>query len=125
MPTLIYKNDRFDCTTAIKGDDYIHLLDADGIMTSAFDGITNFSDFTLENGSYTSPTADHNCYLAVIRDDGTIGKGNHTCADVGNASNHNHDGVYAPMTIFGEEELTEGEASTYPEGTLYFVVEGA
>ena len=87
MPTLIYKNDSFECTTAIKGDDYIHLLDADGIMTSAFDGITDFSDFTLENGSYTSPTVDHNCYVAVVRDDGTIGKGGHTCADIGSGIN--------------------------------------
>ena len=82
MPTLKYLSDSFDCTTAIKGSDYIHLLDENGIMVAAFDEITDFSGFTLENGSYTSPTMDHDCYLAVIRDDGTIGKGGHRCSDV-------------------------------------------
>ena len=37
-----------------------------------------------------------------------------TAADVG----------AAPTTMFGLEELTEGSASPYPEGTLYFVIEG-
>ena len=85
MPTLKYLGDSFDCSTAIKGADYIHLLDENGIMVAAFDNISNFSGFTLENGSYTSPTAEHNCKVAVIRDDGTIGVGSHTCADIGNA----------------------------------------
>lgn len=82
MPTLKYLGETFDCTTAIKGDDYIHLLDENGIMVVAFDAISDFSGFTLENGSYTSPTEDHDCYLAVIRDDGTIGRGGHRCCDV-------------------------------------------
>lgn len=85
MPTLTYLGETYDCTTAIKGPDYIHLLDANGVLTAAFDRITSFTGFTLANGSYTTPTADQNCYLAVIRDDGTIGKGGHTCATVGNA----------------------------------------
>lgn len=37
-----------------------------------------------------------------------------TAADVG----------AAPTTMFGTSEKTEGSASSYPEGTLYFVVEG-
>lgn len=85
MPTLKYLGDSFDCTTAIKGDNYIHLLDENGVMVAAFDEIADFSDFTLENGSYTEPTDDHSCSVAVIRDDGTIGKGGHSCADIGSA----------------------------------------
>ena len=85
MPTLKYLDEVFDCATAIKGDDYIHLLDDNGIMVAAFDAITDFSAFALENGSYVSPTADHSCKVAVIRDDGTIGVGGHTCEDIGNA----------------------------------------
>lgn len=85
MPTLKYLGETFDCTTAIKGDNYIHLLDDNGVMVAAFDAITDFSGFTLENGSYVSPTADHSCRVAVIRDDGTIGVGGHTCEDIGNA----------------------------------------
>lgn len=82
MPTLKYLGGTFECAVAIKGNDYIHLLDESGIMVAAFDNIKDFSQFTLTNGGYTSPTADHDCYLAVIRDDGTIAKGGHKCSDV-------------------------------------------
>ena len=51
-------------------------------MVATFDKITDFSSFTLENGSYTSPTPDHDCYLTVTRDDGTFGKGNYKCSDI-------------------------------------------
>lgn len=85
MPTLKYLDRSFSCATAIKGNDYIHLLDDKGILIAAFDDISDFSGFTLEDGSYVSPTADHNCKIAVIRDDGTIGAGGHTCADIGTA----------------------------------------
>jgi len=82
MPTLKYLGDSYGCATAIKGANYIHLLDENGVMVAAFDKISDFSKFTLENGSYTSPTADHDCYLAVIREDGTLGKGGHKCSDI-------------------------------------------
>ena len=82
MPTLKYMGESFDCATAIMGDDYIHLLDSEGVMVAAFDKIADFSDYSLEDGTYTSPTMDHDCYLAVIRDDGTIGRGGHRCSDL-------------------------------------------
>ena len=82
MPILKYLGDSYDCATAIKGPDYIHLLDKNGVMVAAFDNITNFSGFTIENGGYTSPTADNNCYLTVTRDDGSFGKGDHKCSDI-------------------------------------------
>lgn len=85
MPTLKYQGDSYDCAKAIKGADYIHLLDSSGEMIVAFDGITDFTGFTLTNGGYTTPTADDNCSIAVIREDGTIAKGSHTGADVGNS----------------------------------------
>lgn len=82
MPTLTYLGETYECATAIKGADYIHLLDENGVMIATFDEITSFSGFKLSNGSYTSPTADMNCYLAIVRDDGTIGKGGHKCSDI-------------------------------------------
>ena len=94
MPTLKYLENSFECTTAIKGDNYIHLLDENGIMVAAFDSISDFSGFTLENGSYSDPTADHDCYVAVIRDDGTIGKGGHRCCNIA-ATDHTHEALTA------------------------------
>ena len=80
MPTLKYLEYSFDCTTAIKGDDYIRLLDENGVLIASFEGIADFSVFTLVNGEYTAPTAPGECYVAVIRDDGTIAKGGHRCS---------------------------------------------
>ena len=57
MPTLTYLGDSFDCATAIKGDDYIHLLDENGALIVSFEGVSDFSGFNLTNGEYTSPTA--------------------------------------------------------------------
>ena len=57
MPTLKYLDNAFDCATAIKGEDYIHLLDESGALIVSLEGISDFSLFTLVNGEYTSPTA--------------------------------------------------------------------
>lgn len=82
MPTLVYKEKSFDCATAIKGNDYIRLLDTNDCLVASFDGISDFSAFTLSGGEYTEPTPAHDCYLAVIRDDGTFARGGHRCSDI-------------------------------------------
>lgn len=82
MPTLVYLDRSYDCTTAIKGNDYIRLLDNHGCLVASFDGISDFSAFTLSGGEYTEPTPAHDCYLAVILDDGTFAKGGHRCSDI-------------------------------------------
>ena len=112
MPTLKYLDEVFDCTTAIKGDDYIHLLDDNGVMVAAFDAITDFSGFTLENGSYVSPTADHSCRVAVIRDDGTIGVGSHTCEDIGTALDTANEAKEAANAVYSKEAVLADATKT-------------
>lgn len=82
MAVVKYLDNSIECAKALKGDDYVHLLDADGNMIAAFDGVSDFSGFSITGGSWASPTANHDCYLAVMKDDGTIGKGGHKCSDV-------------------------------------------
>ena len=82
MATITYLGESYNCATALRGSDYIHLLDSDGTMIAAFDGITNFSGFTIKNGSWTTPTPEEDCYVAVVKDDGAMGKGNHICSDI-------------------------------------------
>lgn len=82
MATVKYGDLSFWCETAIKGEDYVHLLDSEGNMIVAFDGVQYLSDFTITNGSWTEPTPEHECYVAVMKDDGTIGKGGHKCCDL-------------------------------------------
>lgn len=82
MAVVKYLDNSIECAKALKGDDYVHLLDSNGNMIAAFDGISDFSGFSISGGSWATPTADHYCYLAVMKDDGTIGKGGHKCSDV-------------------------------------------
>ena len=89
MPTLKYLDDSYSCATAIKGADYIHLLDKNGMMVAAFDGIADFTGFTLENGSYVSPTADQELLVAVVRDDGAIDESGQRICDLATAD-HTH-----------------------------------
>lgn len=82
MATITYLGKSYECATALKGGDYIHLLDSNGDIVAAFDGISDFSGFSITNGQWTTPTADHDCFVAVVKDDGTMGKGGHRCSDV-------------------------------------------
>lgn len=83
MITVTYLGESYECSKALKGADYIHLLDSEGCMVAAFDGITDFSGFTID-GDWTTPTPENDCYLAVMGDDGVIRKGGHKCCDIGN-----------------------------------------
>lgn len=82
MATVMYRDISFECARAIKGENYIHLLDEDGTMIAAFDGVSEFSSFSISGGDWVPPTPDGECFLAVLRDDGTIGKGSHKCCDL-------------------------------------------
>lgn len=83
MAKVTYLNESYECAVAFKGADYIHLVDSDGNMVASFDGVTDFSGFLISGGSFTTPANDDNCYIAVVREDGTIGKGGHKCSDIG------------------------------------------
>lgn len=82
MATITYLGETYTCNTALRGDDYIHLLDSDGVMIAAFDGISDFSAFTITDGAWSAPTSDYYCYLAIVRDDGTIGKASYRCSSI-------------------------------------------
>lgn len=82
MATVTFLNESYECATALKGADYIHLLDRDGKMIAAFDGIASFSGFSIAGGSWTTPADQSECYLAVVREDGTVAQSGHKCCDV-------------------------------------------
>lgn len=82
MATVTFLGESYECATALKGSDYVHLLNSEGDMVAAFDGVTNFELFSITGGSWKTPTAEGDCYLAVVKDDGTTGKGGHKCCDL-------------------------------------------
>lgn len=82
MAVVTHLGVEYPCSKALKGEDYVRLLGADGAMIVAFNGVTDFTAFSITGGTWSTPTADNNCYLAVVKDDGTIGKGDHRCSDI-------------------------------------------
>lgn len=54
MATLTFNGESFTVDHAVKGADYIHGYDANGVIVVAFDGVTDFSCFTYD-GTYMEP----------------------------------------------------------------------
>ena len=113
MITVTYNNTSYECAMALKGTDYIHLLDADGICTAAFDGVTDFTKFTITGGDWTTPASVDDCYLATVSEDGSIRKGGHKSSEIADK---------APAYTYGTADLTSG-TSPLATGRLYFVYE--
>lgn len=62
----------YSCATALKGSDYVRLLDSAGDCVAAFDGITDFNAFAISGGSWTTPKSSAACNLAVVHEDGSV-----------------------------------------------------
>lgn len=97
MATVTYNGETFSCVTALKGADYVHLLDSEGIMVAAFDGVEDFSLFTISDGDWTDPTPAHDCSIAVVGDDGVIRKGGHPCSMLSGLGNEYVWAKYRPQ----------------------------
>lgn len=56
---LVHKNEAYECDVAIKceNDGYIRLYDTNGIETNSFYGISDFSEYKITGGSFTTPDA--------------------------------------------------------------------
>ena len=82
MAIVTFLNEIYECAKAIKGENYIRLLDADGVMIAAFDGVSDCDLFTISGGEWTEPASTSDCYLAVVNEDGTVGKSEHKFCDL-------------------------------------------
>lgn len=113
MATVTYNGASYACDKALKGTDFIHLLDANGNLTHAFDGVADFTKFTISGGSWTTPAEADDCYLATIGEDGRMQKSSHKSSEIGDK---------APAYTYGTTDLTAG-TSELATGRLYFVYE--
>lgn len=117
MATVTFKGEIFTCVTALKGEDYVHLLDSNGCMVAAFDEVTDFSAFTVTDGDWTNPTEAHDCHITVMGDDGVIRMGGHKCSDLNRAEK-----VTVPAdtaTALGLTDATVDEALGKLKDTAY------
>lgn len=82
MITVKFCNMTFTCEQAIKGFDYIHLVDADGNLTACFEGVTDFSQFSISGGTWTVAPYSEDCNLAVVGADGVIRSSARKASDI-------------------------------------------
>lgn len=68
MIQVRYKGMLYECSTAIKGTRYVHLLDAGGYMVAQFNNITDFTDFTISGGTWSIPTDAYDYYVGLMGD---------------------------------------------------------
>ena len=52
---LIVRNEKFICTKAVKGADYIQLFNGES-KSALFAGISDFSGYSIEGGEWSAPT---------------------------------------------------------------------
>lgn len=69
---VTYNGNTFACATAYKGSDYVKLVDSTGAVVASFQGVKDFSAFTLSGGSWTSVPGVDDCTLATVSPDGSI-----------------------------------------------------
>lgn len=74
MPNVTFNGNTYSCAVAYKGPDYVHLVDSNGVMIVAFDGVSDFSGFSIANGNWSAPS-EKNCCIAVFHEDGTLVRG--------------------------------------------------
>ena len=108
MVLVTYGQTTYECSQAIKGPDYVHLMNEDNELIVAFDGITDFSDFSIY-GEWSNPTAVDNCRLAAVGDDRVIRPGSRRGSEI-------------PVIQVSTVDLVP-ESSPLPTGTFYFVYE--
>lgn len=44
-----------DCEKAVKGSDFVHLLDSNGGVIASCEGVSDFSLFSIEGGEWSQP----------------------------------------------------------------------
>lgn len=101
MAIVSYMGESYECVVPLKGKDYIHLLDANGNMVAAFDGVKDFGNFSISGGVFLTLPSDENLNVAVLRADGTIGNGKRKCCDLVVAGQDVSLGVVTAKKVIG------------------------
>ena len=95
MITVTVYGETYECGTAYKGSDYIRLMDANGMVSASFTGISDFSSFSISGVNWSTPAEPDNSPIVVAMEDGSISKGSSTCNDISSA----HATATAAVTI--------------------------
>ena len=66
MVIIQHNGIKYECTLAIRGSDYVHLLDKGCCMLAQFNGVTDFSAFTFEMGRWTVANDAYEYYVKTL-----------------------------------------------------------
>ena len=80
--TVTYDGVTYTCDVALKGATYVHLVDSTGALVACFDGVSDFSLFTIADGSWTTPASADNCNVATVGEDGMLHKSDTKLCDL-------------------------------------------
>lgn len=83
MITVKYNGKTYQCTTAIKGSTYVHLLDKGGRMLAQFMDGVDFNAFEIEGGEWTLPNSAYDAYVKCNGDKCYSQIGNQASWDMG------------------------------------------
>lgn len=86
MAVVTYNGIQYQCSVAYKGSDYVHLVDANGSLVARFDGVCDFSGFSITDGSWTTPSSIGDCNILVVGNDNVPRKGYNKLCDIGSLS---------------------------------------
>lgn len=109
MVIVTYNATNYECMSAIKGNNYVHLLDANNNLIAAFDGVVDFSSFTIYGGDWSTPTPVDNSFIATVGDDKVIRASSRRGSDI-------------PNIQISTTDITAG-SSPLDTGKFYFVYE--
>ena len=70
MVVVTYNGVAYECHKAYMGEDFVHLVDAAGCMVAAFDGVNDFSGFTITGGTWETPCGCDDGFIMTVGDDG-------------------------------------------------------
>ena len=90
MPSVTFLDTTYNCSCAVRGDTFIHLLDADNVIVATFDGIVDFDAFSITDGDWTYAADPDSCPVAVVLEDGTIAAGGHLCKELVSGSHRSY-----------------------------------
>lgn len=126
MPIVHYGGNSYSCATALKGEDYIRLLDENNVLIVAFEKVANFSLFTIESGEWAAPQPEKECPLVIRGSDGISRPSKMKLGDIG-GGDWNQNNANSPDYIKNRICYEETTSSTRPQtlsGILHYASEG-
>lgn len=113
---VTYNNKEYECSVAYRRGGYAKLLDDLGYTIAAFEGVKDYSLFTLSGGTWSDCPNTEDLPLAILRPDGTIASSGKKCNEVGGGGKSIV--VAVSNNLWEHREFTIGAYNTHVYASL-------